>query len=143
MYILPISLLLLFVFTQMVLPLQRYLFLAVAVIGFVFISYSLSMIRSAVQNGKYAHINRSPPVHSREEDSLIVVRTLLNDTRGRSSKPHLREEKPVIQSNVCFSILIQALGTSREALCILRGSCVLLSLVCFRKLQRRVESLEP
>ena len=138
-----IKLLLLFVFTQMVLPLQRYLFLAVAVIGFVFVSYSLSMIRTAVRNGKYAHINRSPPVHSREEDSLIMVRTLLNDTRSRSSKPHLREEKPVIQPNVCFSILIQALGTSREAFCILRGSCVLLSLVRFRKLQRRVESLEP
>lgn len=127
----------------MVLPLQRYLFLAVAVIGIVFISYSMSVIRSAIRNGSNAHISRSPPVYSEEEHSVIVARTLLNNTMSKRSKPHLREEKTVAQPIVCFSVQFQALGTSGEEFCILRGSCVLLPVVRLRKLQRGVESLEP
>ena len=83
-------------------PFQSYILVAVAVLGVAFISYSMSMIRTVVRNGSHARISRSPPVHSEEQSSPIIVRTVVNDTLHKSGKPHLREEKPVIMATVCF-----------------------------------------
>ena len=92
---------------QMVIQIQSFILLAVVVLGIAFLSYSASVIRSATRIGKQAHINRNPPVYSEEQESSIVVRTFLNESTHKMTKPHLRKEQSKILSTVIFYLLFK------------------------------------